>query len=92
MTTPTYTKIPVTGQLDADTTWSVIPRTPLHPGFKVFQGDIEKPDLDQQEYRIIRLDNGLLAVLIHDRDADKSAASLTVHVGYQYDPVRDVIV
>jgi len=39
---------------------------------------------------MIRLQNGLEAMLIHDIKADKSAASLDVAVGHLYDPVRYV--
>lgn len=57
-------------------------------GYKVFLGDIEKPDLDEREYRILELKNGLRAVLVHDPLADKSAACLRVAIGSLYDPVR----
>jgi len=57
-------------------------------GYKVFVGTIEKPDLDERSYRILELENGLKAVLVHDPLADKSAACLRVAVGSHYDPVR----
>ncbi|KAH3684490.1 hypothetical protein WICPIJ_004540 [Wickerhamomyces pijperi] len=42
---------------------------------------IEKPDLDDREYKTITLSNGLTALLIHDAKADKAAAALDVNVG-----------
>lgn len=57
-------------------------------GYKVFIGSIEKPDLDERDYRILELKNGLKAVLVHDPLADKSAACLRVAIGSLYDPVR----
>lgn len=57
-------------------------------GCKVFTGNIEKPDLDERDYRILELKNGLKAVLVHDPLADKSAACLRVAIGSLYDPVR----
>lgn len=57
-------------------------------GYKAFTGNIEKPDLDERDYRILELKNGLKAVLVHDPLADKSAACLRVAIGSLYDPVR----
>lgn len=57
------------------------------PSFSVFTKPIQKSPQDDREYRMIRLDNGLEAVLIHDGKADKAAASLDVAVGHLSDPV-----
>lgn len=42
---------------------------------------IEKPLLDDRSYRLIKLQNDLHALVIHDPTTDKSAASLDVNVG-----------
>jgi len=42
---------------------------------------IQKPDIDDREYKILKLDNGLTALLISDAKTDKSAAALDVNVG-----------
>ncbi|KAG1891434.1 Metalloenzyme, LuxS/M16 peptidase-like protein [Suillus subluteus] len=42
--------------------------------------------LDEREYRLIKLENGLLAMLIQDPKADIAAASLDVAVGHMSDP------
>ena len=55
--------------------------------YKVFTKPIVKSQQDDREYRIIQLDNGLQATLVHDAKADKAAASLDVAVGHLYDPV-----
>jgi hypothetical protein len=47
---------------------------------------IQKSQQDDREYRLIRLDNGLQAMLVHDPTADKAAASLDVAVGHLHDP------
>lgn len=45
-----------------------------------------KSPSDDNDYRILELDNGLRAVLVSDEDADKAAASLNVAVGSGDDP------
>ena len=42
---------------------------------------VEKPELDDRSYRVIRLSNRLEALLVHDPATDKASASLNVHVG-----------
>lgn len=42
---------------------------------------LEKPSLDDRHYRLIRLDNELEALLVHDPETDKASASLDVNVG-----------
>lgn len=42
------------------------------------RGTIVKPDLDTLEYKVVVLANGLKAILVHDAEADKAAASLDV--------------
>ena len=50
---------------------------------------IQKSQQDDREYRLIRLENGLQAMLIQDAKADKAAASLDVAVGHLHDPVSN---
>ena len=57
------------------------------PPYWVFTKPIQKSQQDDREYRLIRLDNGLQAMLVHDAKADKAAASLDVAVGHLHDPV-----
>ncbi|KAI0372962.1 insulin-degrading enzyme [Pilatotrama ljubarskyi] len=54
--------------------------------YEVFNRPIEKSPQDDRDYRVIRLDNGLQAMLVRDAKADKAAASLDVAVGHLYDP------
>lgn len=42
---------------------------------------LEKPSLDDRDYRVIRLDNELEALLVHDPETDKASAALDVNVG-----------
>ncbi|CAG8512456.1 9385_t:CDS:2, partial [Funneliformis caledonium] len=47
---------------------------------------IEKSSNDDRSYRLIRLNNELEALLIHDAKTDYSSAALDVHVGSLCDP------
>jgi insulysin len=57
------------------------------PSHWVYARPIQKSQQDGREYRLIRLDNGLQAMLVHDPKADKAAASLDVAIGHLHDPV-----
>lgn len=61
--------------------------SPKVPSYWVFTKPIQKSQQDDREYRLIRLDNGLQAMLVHDAKADKAAASLDVAVGHLHDPI-----
>ncbi|KAE9395045.1 insulin-degrading enzyme [Gymnopus androsaceus JB14] len=56
------------------------------PPFSIFTKPMHKSPQDDREYRRIRLENGLEAVLIHDGKADSAAASLDVAIGHLSDP------
>ncbi|KAJ7580245.1 Metalloenzyme, LuxS/M16 peptidase-like protein [Mycena floridula] len=56
------------------------------PPFSSFTKPIQKSQNDDREYRFIRLDNGIEALLIHDAATEKAAASLDVAVGHHSDP------
>jgi len=47
---------------------------------------IIKSQCDKREYRHLKLPNKMSVILISDQEADKSAASLDVHVGCALDP------
>ena len=64
----------------------ISPGTPAH---WVYNKPIQKSQQDDREYRLIGLENGLQAMLIHDAKADKAAASLDVAVGHLHDPVSN---
>lgn len=42
---------------------------------------LEKPSLDDRDYRVIKLNNELEVLLVHDPDTDKASAALDVNVG-----------
>lgn len=42
---------------------------------------LEKPSLDDRDYRVVRLENDLEVLLVHDPDTDKASAALDVNVG-----------
>ena len=66
--------------------WVRVEKTGAIP-YRIYTKHIVKSEGDEREYRIIQLDNGLRATLVHDGKADKSAASLDVAVGHLHDPV-----
>ncbi|KZT12293.1 LuxS/MPP-like metallohydrolase [Laetiporus sulphureus 93-53] len=67
--------------------WTTVRAVHEMPSYSVFTGsDIEKGDLDDRDYRLMRLENGLHVILVHDASSDKAAASLTVQVGAMHDP------
>ena len=61
------------------------------PPYSVFSKPIEKSLFDQPErhYRMIRLENGLTAMVVHDPKTENAAASLDVAVGHLSDPVSE---
>jgi insulysin len=69
--------------------WPRVPAKAEIPSHLLFNKPLEKPDLDEREYKIIKLDNGLHALLIHDAKTDKAAAAMDVGVGNLSDPVYD---
>ncbi|KAH9857197.1 insulin-degrading enzyme [Lenzites betulinus] len=69
---------------DAPGSWERVSNGPVP--YEIYTKPIEKSPQDDREYRVIRLDNGLQATLVHDAKADKAAASLDVAVGHLYDP------
>lgn len=71
--------------------WETVPPSADLPGYSVFKKDIRKPEVDDRDYRYIKLKNDLEALLIHDPNADKSAASLDVEIGHLHDPVSLII-
>ncbi|PWN91280.1 hypothetical protein FA10DRAFT_249471 [Acaromyces ingoldii] len=54
--------------------------------YAVFDKPLETSLLDDRAYRLIRLQNGLEALLIHDAETDKSSAAMDVRVGHLSDP------
>lgn len=54
--------------------------------FTTVTDSLEKPEVDERDYRIIRLANELEVLLVHDAETDKASAALDVHVGHLSDP------
>jgi len=54
---------------------------------EVLSCEIEKPELDDRSYRLIRLtENKLEVLLVHDPTTEKSSAAMDVYVGSLNDP------
>ncbi|KAF8605452.1 insulin-degrading enzyme [Ceratobasidium sp. AG-I] len=66
--------------------WNTIPASNNLPSYAILEKDIVKPEVDDREYRYIKLENDLEVLLVHDANADKSAASMDVEVGHLHDP------
>ncbi len=56
------------------------PELALRPVERVTEA-METPALDNRTYRVIRLDNDLEVLLMHDDETDKASASIDVNVG-----------
>ncbi|KIJ30195.1 hypothetical protein M422DRAFT_187437 [Sphaerobolus stellatus SS14] len=55
--------------------------------YKLYDGPFHKPIQDNRQYRLLTLQNGLQAVIVHDDSAGKAAACLSVAAGFLQDPV-----
>ena len=53
-----------------------------------FKTDVIKSPNDQREYAYLTLENNLDVMLISDKESDKAAASLDIHVGSSDDPIE----
>ncbi|KAJ2748285.1 metalloprotease, partial [Coemansia nantahalensis] len=51
-----------------------------------FVGDLNKSPSDEREYRLIRLPNGLVAMVVHGGDESMACASICVNIGSLADP------
>jgi hypothetical protein len=71
----------------AEADWTQVQAHGSIPAYSAFTKPVEKSLQDDREYRIIQLENGLSATIVHDPTADKAAASLDVAVGHLSDPV-----
>ncbi|KAJ3249457.1 Insulinase (Peptidase M16) [Chytriomyces hyalinus] len=48
--------------------------------------NIDRPSIDDRQYRIVTLKNELTALLISDAESDRASAAMDVRVGYLSDP------
>ncbi|KAJ2083683.1 metalloprotease [Coemansia sp. RSA 988] len=58
----------------------------LHMPYTEFVGDLNKSSSDSRDYRLIRLPNGLVAMVVHSPDESKACAAMDVNVGSLADP------
>jgi insulysin len=56
-------------------------------GYSVYSKPIEQSLNDKREYRLLKLDNQLKVLLIHDPETDRASASLDVNIGDSSNPV-----
>jgi insulysin len=61
---------------------------PNHPSpIQVLSSNVERAELDDRSYRLIKLvDNKLEVLLVHDPTTENSSAAMDVHVGNLSDP------
>ena len=67
--------------------WRTIPAQENIPSYASLAIPLQKSEQDDREYRLIQLENGLQAIIVHEKLADKAAACLQVAVGHLQDPV-----
>ncbi|KAJ2616625.1 metalloprotease [Coemansia sp. RSA 1365] len=58
----------------------------LHMPYTEYVGDLKKSPSDLRDYRLIRLPNGLVAMVVHNPDESKACAVMDVNVGSLADP------
>lgn len=58
-----------------------LPASAPGPTAVLLTDSLEKPSLDDRDYRVVRLPNELEALLVHDPETDKASAALDVNVG-----------
>jgi insulysin len=58
-----------------------LPQRPASTRASLLTDGMEKPQLDNRTYRVVRLANDLEALLIHDPDSDKASAAMDVNIG-----------
>jgi insulysin len=64
-----------------------MPPSHRHPPIQILSSNVEKPQVDDRSYRLIKLlGNDLEALLVHDPKTEKAAAAMDVHVGHMSDP------
>jgi insulysin len=68
--------------------WRYIASTATRPEYIIYDKNIQKSPNDLRTYRLIQLENGLEALLVHDDTTDAAGASLDVGTGQLMDPVR----
>lgn len=51
------------------------------PPATVITENLERPELDNRQYRVLKLQNELEVLLVHDPDTDKASAAMDVYVG-----------
>ncbi|KAJ2893449.1 hypothetical protein GGI21_005425, partial [Coemansia aciculifera] len=56
--------------------------------YEEYTGQIEQSGNDKRQYRLIRLPNNLVALCVRDDDAKEAAASLSVGVGSNANPIE----
>ena len=56
------------------------------PGIKQILNSIKKNNLDDREYRFIKLNNQMKVMLVHDKDVEMSAAYNIISSGSLLDP------
>jgi len=52
--------------------------------------NIKKPLIDNKEYKYIKLSNDLNVIIINDKNAERSAASMSINVGFKNDTVPGI--
>ncbi|KAG0145837.1 hypothetical protein CROQUDRAFT_45305 [Cronartium quercuum f. sp. fusiforme G11] len=75
-----------TNSIDPDHGFINIPASDELQSYQLFNLPIIRSDNDKREYRLIKLENQLQVILVHDPNADKAAAALSVNVGHLSDP------
>lgn len=75
-----------TAHSDSAADWSSAQTAGSSLPYAVYTKPFEVSPLDDRSYRLVRLPNGLEALLVQDEKTDKAAAAVDVKVGHLSDP------
>ena len=77
-----------TREMDSSLWLQTTARDPNVPSFDVYTVEFDKQAHDDRAYRLLRLQNGLRAMLVQEKGCRRHAVSMMVGVGDLQDPVR----
>lgn len=68
--------------------WRTVFTAENTPPYARYMGPLPKSASDDRAYRLLRLSNGVQAVLVQDERTEMAAVSVHLSVGHLQDPVR----
>lgn len=74
--------------MDDKDSWTSVPADEKHAGpFAKYSKSLDTDPYDHREYKVIKLPNGILAIVVQDATTAKMAAVVSVGAGSIHEPV-----